>query len=267
MVIDKPIIMGILNITHDSFSDGGKYINNDAALRHATKMLLDGASIIDVGGESTRPGATPVSIDEELSRIIPIIELIKNNLDVKISIDTKKTQVMTEVLNLGVDMINDVNALQADGAIEIVAKYSCQICLMHKQGEPRSMQRAPSYTNVVKEVFDYLNVRTQDCIKFGIDPKRLIIDVGFGFGKTISHNLSLIKHLDKFMELGFPVLTGVSRKSTIGNVLERSESERVEGSIALAVMAYLKGSNIFRVHDVAQTLDALKMVMAVCQAD
>ncbi len=262
----KPILMGVLNITPDSFSDGGKFLKLDKSLRQAALMLEQGASIIDIGGESTRPGAKLVSIDEELSRIIPIIDSIKKNLDVKISVDTSKTQVMTEVLKHGVDLINDVNALQADGAMEAVANSSCQICLMHKQGQPQSMQQAPAYKNLVQEVYDFLLARSQVCLKSGIDSSRIIIDVGFGFGKTVAHNLSLIKHLESFSKLDFPILAAVSRKSTIGAILNRNEDERLEGSLALALMAYMNGASLFRVHDVRQTMDVLKMAHAVLNA-
>lgn len=255
--------MGILNVTPDSFSDGGLFINVDKALEQATAMYQQGATIIDVGGESTRPGAEVVCVDEELSRIVPVIEKIKQHLDIKISVDTYKAEVMQEVLSLGVDFINDVNALEAEGAIEVVKQHNCQICLMHKKGQPKSMQHKPSYQDVVAEVFQYLEQRIMACTAAGIDRQRLVIDVGFGFGKTVEHNLILIKQLAKFCQLNVPLMAAVSRKSTIGHVLERDLNQRLSGSLALATIAYLNGASIFRVHDVQQTVDALKMAQAV----
>lgn len=258
--------MGILNCTPDSFSDGGLFLDVNKAAEHALKMHQEGASIIDIGGESTRPGAQIISVDEELSRIAPVIECIQQRSDVSISVDTNKPEVMAHVLSLGVSMINDVNALEAPGALDVIAKAACFVCLMHKKGTPEFMQDAPNYNNVVDEVYNYLEKRTLACINKGIDSKKIILDVGFGFGKTPTHNLSLIKHLNRFKTLGFPLLVAVSRKSTIGAILNRSELERTEGSIALAVIAYLKGARMFRVHDVRQTYDALKMAQAVSQS-
>ena len=259
--------MGILNCTPDSFSDGGHFLDVDSAVARALLMQQEGADIIDVGGESTRPGAKCVSVDEELSRIIPVIEQIKRLSDVRISVDTSKADVMREVLALGVDMINDVNALEAEGALDVVASSTCQLCLMHKKGLPEVMQDNPSYYDVVTEVYDYLKARIQACTDKGINAERLILDVGFGFGKTVSHNLNLIKHLKRFTALGPPLLAAVSRKSTIGAVLNRNEAERLPGSLSLAVMAYLNGAHFFRVHDVRQTIDALKMVQATYLAN
>ncbi len=261
-----PTVMGILNCTPDSFSDGGHFLNADSALAQALLMQHEGADIIDVGGESTRPGAKRVSVDEELSRIVPVIEKIKRSSDVRISVDTSKAEVMHEALALGVDMINDVNAFEAEGTLDAVASSSCQLCLMHKKGLPEVMQHNPLYYDVVTEVYDYLKMRIQACADKGINADRLILDIGFGFGKTVNHNLSLIKHLQRFTALGPPLLTAVSRKSTIGAVLNRSEADRLTGSLSLAVVAYLNGARFFRVHDVRQTIDALKMVQVTYQA-
>lgn len=263
----RPLVMGILNVTPDSFSDGGRFNRPEIALKHAEALVTQGADILDIGGESTRPGATPVSADEELSRIIPVIEAIQQRLDVKLSVDTSKPVVMREVLALGVDLINDVNALEATGAIELLASANCHVCLMHKKGQPGSMQQKPQYLDVVKEVYDYLASRIDVCVAAGIQRERIIIDVGFGFGKSVEHNLSLIKHLATFKQFALPILVGVSRKSTIGAVLgSRKMSERLEGSLALAMVAYTKGANILRVHDVRATVDVFKMLQAVQEA-
>lgn len=258
-----PLIMGVLNITPDSFSDGSCYLRRDAALKQADKLIKEGADIIDIGGESTRPGADIVSADEELSRIVPVIQEIKQNHKIKISIDTYKTEVMQEVLSLGVDMINDVNAFEAPGALDVVAKANCDICIMHKKGQPKTMQNDPNYNNVVDEVYQYLTERGQDCQRAGIAAENIIIDFGFGFGKTVEHNLALVQHAGKFNTLGYRFMAAVSRKSTIGTVLNRKADQRLAGSIALAVMLYLNGASIFRVHDVEQTKDAIEMVKAV----
>lgn len=261
-----PHVMGILNCTPDSFSDGGHYLDVDSAVTRALQMQAEGASIIDIGGESTRPGAQVISVDEELSRIVPVIQRIKQVSDIHISIDTSKPLVMQEVLGLGVSMINDVNALESEGALDAVANSDCMICLMHKKGMPEFMQVNPSYFDVVNEVFTYLNGRVLACRAKGITSERIILDVGFGFGKTDAHNLSLIKHLAKFRQLEQPLLVGVSRKSTIGAILNRPELKRIEGSLALAIIAYLNGAKFFRVHDVRQTYDALKIAQAVNHA-
>lgn len=261
------LVMGILNTTPDSFSDGGQFLSPEIAVKHALGMIEEGANIIDVGGESTRPGAKPVNVEEELDRVIPVIEAIRGRSDVAISIDTVKPEVMQAAVNAGADLINDVNALRADGAVEICAQLNAAICLMHMQGEPRTMQQNPSYGHVVSDVKAFLAERIAVCCQAGISQKNIIIDPGFGFGKTLAHNLSLLKHLDEFQELGAPLLVGLSRKSMIGKILDADDvADRLYGSLATAVLAYTKGARIFRVHDVKPTIDALKVCMAMSHA-
>lgn len=262
-----PLVMGILNVTPDSFFDGGKFISKDTALFQVEKMINGGVDIIDVGGESTRPAAELVSIDEELQRVIPIIEWIKEIFDVAISIDTYKTEVMRETLSLGVAMINDVNSLQSEGALELVASSNALVCLMHKQGEFLSMQDNPVYDNVVKSVCQFLKQRVLVCQEAGINLKNIVIDPGFGFGKSIEHNVELFRSLDKIVQMGSPVLVGVSNKSIIvalqGDIQSdscaRSRQNRLSGSIAAAVVAMQKGVAIVRVHDVKETVQALRV--------
>ena len=256
--------MGILNLTPDSFSDGGLFINKDKALRHVQKMIDDGAHIIDIGGESTRPGASEVSIEEECNRVIPLIKSIRKKYDIPISIDTSKTEVMQQAIEAGASMINDVNALQADGAVELAAKLNVPVCIMHMQGQPRTMQHTPEYKDVVQEVKEFLQQRIDVCLKAGIKKENIIIDPGFGFGKTLEHNLDLFKHIPEFEKLGIPLLIGVSRKSMIGTILNNAAADkRLHGSIALATLAAWMGANILRVHDVKETADALKCCQAV----
>lgn len=257
--LPTPAVMGILNVTDDSFSDGGKFLQEETAFKKACQMIEDGADIIDIGGESTRPGACDVGSELELKRVLPLLKSLKSQFDFPVSIDTQKAQVMAQVIEHGADMINDVNALQAPGATDIVADSSVNICLMHRQGNARSMQVAPFYENVVEEVYVFLDKRIESCLAKGISLERICVDIGFGFGKTDAHNLTLIQSLPRFQKWGVPLLIGVSRKSTIGRLLCRTESERLAGSLALNVMAYLNGANILRVHDVKETFDALKM--------
>jgi dihydropteroate synthase len=262
--LNQPIIMGILNLTPDSFSDGGLFINKDSALKHVKQMIADGAKIIDVGGESTRPGAQEISIDEECLRVIPVIKAIREISDIPISIDSSKPDVIQQAISSGASMINDVNALRADGAMELAAELNVPVCIMHMQGLPRTMQHTPSYKDVVYEVKDFLKQRIDTCIKSGINHDNIIIDPGFGFGKTLEHNLTLFKHLIDFEELGVPLLVGVSRKSMIGSVLDNAPAdERLYGSVALATLAAWMNANILRVHDVKATADALKLCQAV----
>ena len=262
--LNQPRIMGILNLTPDSFSDGGLFLHKDKAIQHVEKMISDGASIIDVGGESTRPGADAVSVDEECQRVIPLIKAIREISNIPISIDTSKTEVMQRAVEAGASMINDVNGLRAEGAVELVASLKVPVCIMHMQGQPRTMQHTPSYKDVVKEVKEFLNQRIDVCIKAGIKKENIIVDPGFGFGKTLEHNLSLFKNLDEFKSLDVPLLVGVSRKSMIGAVLnDAPANERLYGSVALATLAAWMNANILRVHDVKATADALKLCMAV----
>jgi len=257
------VVMGILNVTPDSFSDGGRFDQLDKALKHALQMQQDGAEIIDIGGESTRPGAALVSLDEELARVIPVIEKIRQHSDVAISIDTSKPQVMREALAAGVSMVNDVNALCADGALAVCAEYDAPFCLMHKQGEPQTMQDNPQYQDVVTEVSQYLAARADACIEAGISEKNIIIDPGFGFGKSLENNLSLLREISHFCAMPYPVLVGISRKSMFGMLLGRDVEQRLVASTTAAAVAYQKGARFFRVHDVMQTCDALKLCEAV----
>ncbi len=257
------VVMGILNVTPDSFSDGGEFDQLDKALQRALQMQQEGAQVIDIGGESTRPGAVMVSLDEELARVIPVIEKIRQHSDVAISIDTSKPQVMREALAAGASMVNDVNALCADGALAVCAEFDVPVCLMHKQGEPETMQDNPQYQDVVAEVSQYLAMRADACIDAGISKKNIIIDPGFGFGKSLENNLSLLKEMPRFCAMPYPVLVGVSRKSMFGMLLGREVDQRLVASTTAAAIAYQKGARFFRVHDVAQTCDALKLSEAV----
>lgn len=258
-----PIVMGILNVTPDSFSDGGKFSNRDLALKHAHEMLQEGAEIIDIGGESTRPGAQAVSIDDELQRTIPVIEALHRETDVMISIDTSKPEVMKAAVEAGACLVNDVRALREPGALQMTAKLKVPVCLMHMQGEPRSMQTEPCYVDVVGDVKTFLRERIDASIAAGIQKQHIIIDPGFGFGKTLEHNLLLFQQLEKLHELEAPVLVGVSRKSMIGMLLERPVEERLPASIAMAGLATWLGAKIIRVHDVKETVDAVRMIHAI----
>ena len=260
-------VMGILNVTPDSFSDGGRFAALDAALRHAESMVLAGATLVDVGGESTRPGAPTVSQQEELDRVAPVVERISRELDVIISVDTSAPVVMTEVARLGAGLINDVRSLRREGALQAAAATGLPVCLMHMLGEPGDMQNNPHYDDLVGEVSAFLADRMQQCAAVGIASDRIILDPGFGFAKTLQHNLSLFKHMDALLLLGRPLLVGVSRKSMIGQALNRPVDERLYGSLALAALAMNKGARILRVHDVAQTVDVVRMIAAVESAD
>ncbi|OHC20611.1 MAG: dihydropteroate synthase [Pseudomonadales bacterium RIFCSPHIGHO2_02_FULL_60_43] len=265
--LSRPQVMGILNVTPDSFSDGGRYGQRDAALRHAEAMLKAGATLIDVGGESTRPGARAVSPVEELERVAPIVEAIAAELDVIISVDTSTPAVIRETARLGAGLINDVRSLQRDGALDAAADSGLPVCLMHMRGEPTTMQHNPQYPDVVAEVREFLLERLAACSAAGIGAERVILDPGFGFAKTLEHNLSLFKHLHALHTLGRPLLVGVSRKSMIGKVLGHEVGERLYGSLALAALALSKGAHILRVHDVSQTVDVVRMIAAVEAAE
>jgi dihydropteroate synthase len=256
--------MGILNVTPDSFSDGGDFISPELAISHAVQMLQDGADIIDIGGESTRPGAKSVSEQEELDRVIPAIEAIKQRLPVIISIDTSKPIVMREAVAAGAGFINDVMALQTPGAVAAAQELAVPVCLMHMQGQPRSMQKNPSYSDVVVEILDFFKQRIADCVAGGISRERLLLDPGFGFGKTLEHNLKLLQRLGEFNRIGLPLLVGISRKSMLGAILgDAPVEERLYASLAAAVLALERGASIIRAHDVKPTVDALKVVHAV----
>ena len=260
--LERCKLMAILNITPDSFSDGGKFVGVDAALRQVATMLDDGADIIDVGGESTRPGALQVSLQQELDRVIPIIELIRQEFDTVISIDTYKAEVMTASIAAGADMINDVKALQAEGALMAAAKLQVPVCLMHMQGQPDSMQQAPQDQDVIGEVRAFLEQRMHACVDAGIFPSQILLDPGFGFGKTLTHNYQLLSRLNEIAINGLPVLAGLSRKSMIGQLLNRNTSERLAGSIACATIAVMHGARIIRAHDVKETADAIAVAQA-----
>ncbi|KSD37790.1 dihydropteroate synthase [Pseudomonas aeruginosa] len=262
-----PHVMGILNVTPDSFSDGGRFDRLDDALRHAERMVREGATLIDVGGESTRPGARSVSPTEELERVAPVVERIARELDVVISVDTSTPAVMRETARLGAGLINDVRSLQRDGALDAAVDSGLAVCLMHMRGEPQTMQDAPAYQDVVAEVGAFLQERVDACVAAGIDRERLLLDPGFGFAKTLEHNLVLFRHLQALHGLGLPLLVGVSRKSMIGKVLGREVDERLYGSLALAALALAKGARIIRVHDVAATVDVMRMISSVEMAD
>jgi len=258
--LNRPLVMGILNITPDSFSDGGQYLDSDAALKHAEKMIEEGADIIDIGGESTRPGSDPVSSDEELKRILPIIKALKKNSNIVISVDTYKPKVMQQVIDMGVEMINDVFALQQPGAIDVIKKSNVGICLMHMQGTPKTMQLNPTYQDVVNEVKSFLEERTHSLIAEGIDSERIMLDPGFGFGKTFEHNITLLQNLESFQSLKFPLLVGLSRKSFIRKILSGDHDDHLSGSISAAILSILKGAKIVRVHDVKETQSAIKII-------
>jgi len=262
----SPVVMGIVNVTPDSFSDGGRWLAPDQAVRHAGRLAEEGAGILDVGGESTRPGAALVPLDEELARVIPVVEGVVAS-GVPVSIDTAKPEVMRAAARAGAELINDVNALRAPGALEAAAETGCGVCLMHMKGEPRTMQEAPTYDDVVEEVYRFLAERVEAAVKAGVAEARILVDPGFGFGKTVAHNLSLMRHLDRFLALGRPVLVGVSRKSMIGSVTGRPVGERLAAGLGLAALAVEKGARIIRTHDVAPTADVVKMTAAVAAAD
>ena len=259
-------VMGILNVTPDSFSDGGRYNTVEVALARAREMVADGAAFIDVGGESTRPGATPVSVEEELERVCPVVEAIARDLDVVVSVDTSSPQVMAEVVKLGAGMINDVRALQRDGTPEVVASAGVPVCVMHIQGEPDTMQDDPRYRSVRREVSSFLTERMRVIEKAGVRPDNIILDPGFGFGKSPQHNLQLLASLEQLQLLGHPILVGMSRKSMLGHITGRDVSERLPASLAAATISAMKGASIIRVHDVRETVDAVKVVTAMEEA-
>lgn len=257
----RPLVMGIVNATPDSFSDGGQHLRRDAAIAHAQQLIAEGADIIDIGGESTRPGAQPVSVREELERVLPIIEGLRG-ISVPLSIDTCKPEVMRAAISAGASMVNDINALQDAAARDAVAASGVAVCLMHKQGNPQTMQRQPQYDNVVAEVRDFLRGRIAASEAAGIARERIVIDPGFGFGKTLAHNLDLLRHLDKLRELGMPIMAGLSRKSMLGTITGREVGDRIAASVAAALIAVQHGASIVRVHDVRETVDALKVWLA-----
>lgn len=259
--------MGILNVTPDSFSDGGRYSQLDSALKQVESMLTDGATIIDVGGESTRPGAPNVSLSQELERVVPVIEAIRQRFDCWISIDTSKADVMSAAVDAGADLINDVRALQEPGALAIAASLKVPVCLMHMQGQPRSMQDSPQYDDLIGQISDFFVARINACQRAGIAKGQIILDPGFGFGKTMDHNFSLLKHLNAFEALGLPILAGLSRKSMFDHLLARAPDQRLAASLAGALLCAQQGANIIRVHDVKETVDVLRVLQASEQAN
>ncbi len=262
LVLNRPLIMGVVNVTPDSFSDGGHYHNLDAAVAHARRLIDEGADLLDIGGESTRPGAAAVSLEEERRRVLPVLDALLSS-GVPLSIDTQKPQLMREAAAAGAAMINDINGFEAADALQAVSGSDCAICIMHKQGQPQTMQQAPQYRDVVAEVDGYLRARVAAAEAAGITQSRIVVDPGFGFGKTLEHNLTLLRALDRVAAAGVPVLAGLSRKSMIGALTEREVGHRVFGSVAAALIAVQRGAAILRVHDVAATRDALAVWNAV----
>jgi len=261
--IELPQVMGILNVTPDSFSDGGKFSRIDLALKQVDQMIADGATIIDVGGESTRPGAKEVSEQDELTRVIPVLKAIKERFNIIVSLDTSKASVMSEAINSGAGIINDVRALQNEGCLDTVAQSNdIAICLMHMQGLPRSMQYKPQYHDLIGDITTFFEQRISACAEAGISSSRLMLDPGFGFGKSLDQNYSLLAQMHKFQSLNLPILAGLSRKSMIGNLLNRDVNERLAGSLATAIIAAQQGAQIIRVHDVKETVDVLKVLQA-----
>jgi dihydropteroate synthase len=261
--IPRPLVMGILNVTPDSFSDGGRFSHFDNALKQVELMLQQGADIIDIGGESTRPGAQAVNVDQELDRVIPIIEAIKSRFDCAVSLDTNKAQVMQAGIDVGVDLINDVCGLEGEGALKVIANSNVPVCIMHMQGSPRTMQSNPIYNDLMLDIIQYFASRIAECEALGIDKKRIVIDPGFGFGKTLAHNYQLLAELEKFKQLECSILIGLSRKSMIGNLLDIPVDKRLVGSIAAVTLALNNGADIVRVHDVEETKLAVRIFNAM----
>ena len=261
--LDRPLLMGVVNVTPDSFSDGGQFLDAKAAIEHAHRLVGEGADIVDIGGESSRPGAQAVAEAEELRRILPVLKALK---DVPVSVDTRRPSIMRAVLAEGASMINDIDALEAPGALDAVADTDCAVCLMHKQGDPATMQKDPRYADVVGEVVQYLKTRVAACEIAGVERDRIAIDPGFGFGKTVEHNFDLLKRLPELAALGLPVVSGWSRKSTLGAITGRPVTERLAASLAAALLAVQHGARILRVHDVKETRDALAVMQALGKA-
>jgi len=261
-----PQVMGILNVTPDSFSDGGRHNSLDLALRHAEAMINAGATLLDIGGESTRPGAAEVSEDEELARVVPVVEAIARRFDVWISVDTSKAIVIREAAHAGMHLINDIRSLQEPGALQAAAETGLPVCLMHMQGQPKTMQHSPKYEDVVAEVAEYFVEQIARCENAGIPKSKLLLDPGFGFGKNLNHNYQLLARLAEFHHFGLPLLVGMSRKSMVGQLLHVSPEQRVTGSVACAVIAAMQGAQIVRVHDVKETVEAMRVVEATLSA-
>ena len=261
--LSQPVVMGVLNVTPDSFSDGGRFVSVEAAVAHGARMAAEGAAFIDVGGESTRPGAAAVDVEAEARRVLPVIERLRTLTSAVISVDTSKPELMRAAAAAGAGLINDVRALRETGALDAALQSGCAVCLMHMQGEPRTMQQAPRYDDVVNEIRAFLAARTRACRDAGLTAERIVVDPGFGFGKALEHNLELLRRLPELVADGPPVLVGLSRKSMLGTLTHRQADERLAGSVALAVIAAQAGARIIRAHDVAATVDALKVVAAL----
>jgi dihydropteroate synthase len=261
--LSRPHVMGIVNVTPDSFSDGGQYVATEAAVAHALTLVNEGAAILDIGGESTRPGAVPVPLEEELARVIPVIKALRSLVNVPISIDTYKPEVMRQAVEAGADIVNDVRALQEPGALEIVAASQAGVCLMHMRGTPQTMQIDPIYSDVVEEVCGFLLSRLKVAIEMGIDQERIVLDPGFGFGKRTVHNIALLQQMEKLTAIDQPLLVGLSRKSILGAITGQDEHQRLHAGLAASVISAMKGAKILRVHDVKATVDALKVVSAI----
>jgi dihydropteroate synthase len=261
--LSAPVVMGVLNVTPDSFSDGGRFLSPAAAIEQGLRLAAEGAALIDVGGESTRPGAAPVSVAEELARVVPVVRALSERTTAVISVDTSKPQVMQAAAAAGAGLINDVRALREPGALAAARASGCAVCLMHMQGEPGTMQQAPSYRDVLAEVQAFLGERVDACLAAGLQPDQLLIDPGFGFGKTFEHNLTLLRGLAELARADVPLAVGLSRKALLGKLTGRAAHERLYGSVALAVIAALHGARLIRAHDVAATVDALKVVAAL----
>ncbi len=261
--LTQPVVMGILNVTPDSFSDGGRFNSVDTALERVEQMVKAGVTIIDIGGESTRPGAPEVSVEEEIDRVVPVVKAIREKFDIWLSIDTSKAEVMRLAIEAGADIINDVRSLTEPGALGVVAKANVPVCIMHMQGEPSTMQQNPQYQNLLTEVHQFLEERIQICVDAGIKREKLILDPGFGFGKTVEHNYSMLAHLEEFHQYNLPVLAGMSRKSMLFKLLDKQPQQCMAASVASATIAAMKGAQIIRVHDFEETLDAVRVVNAV----
>lgn len=263
--LDFPQVMGVLNITPDSFYDGGYFLNPTKAIERGLEIIAEGASILDIGGESVRPGAASISVQEELDRVLPVLQGIRKETNAIISIDTSKPEVMEQCILYGADLINDITALQDPASVKIVAKHQVAVCLMHMQGSPATMQHNPTYSNLLAVIKDFFQERIDYCVENGVQRDCILLDPGFGFGKTTTHNLQLLKYLQSFQELGQPILAGLSRKFSIGEILNKPVDQRLYGSIAAHVIAVLNGANIVRVHDIKPTVDALNITSAVLQ--
>jgi dihydropteroate synthase len=265
--LSSPVVMGILNVTPDSFSDGGLFLDPGKAVRQAEKMVAEGALIIDVGGESTRPGAQRVSEYEELERVCPVVEALKARVDVAVSVDTSQWRVAQECIALGVDLVNDVRALTCAGMVDLVVRHDMPVCLMHMQGQPQNMQEKPVYNSVINEVVGFLQDRSALLVAAGLDPARIMIDPGFGFGKRLDDNLQLLAGLSYLQALGFPVLVGLSRKSMIGAITGKPVADRLAGSVVLAAIAVMNGASVVRAHDVSATVDAIRIASELRKLD